>query len=140
MEVIDMTLGQVIVEIRVAYQRAYESVQEYIYLDEVSSFISRRKKDLDEFERITACYSKAKDIVEIQQDLRERGFESKVYGGICLQKADYFSVTKKVQKAIKKEIEEQLYTEEKEPVVNYDKDYAIFDEFSNAEAEELCEA
>lgn len=134
------TLGQVYDEIERAYKDAYEELKGFMHLDEVHSFLRRRKYDLETFKEITSRYSQSADIVDVHHSLREIGAAPKYFGGICMKKSAYFKVTDDVQKAIKDELEERSAFGEK-PVVNYNNaDYAIPDELTQQELLELFES
>ena len=100
-----MTLEQVLYEIHSKYGEVYMLLSDFTHLKEVESFLQRRKRDLEMFKELTACYSHSLDIIEVQQLLRERGVNPKFYG-ICMKRGMYFTITEKLQKAIEKYIEE----------------------------------
>lgn len=126
-------LGNLICDIESEYHRSYNEVKDFTYLEEVDKFLSRRKKDLLTFKKLTSGYLRSVSIATVVADLKDTYPRySKYYGGICLKGADYFKLTKKVKKAIDNEINElqkQAYEAlEQESLLTFDESFCIPDE------------
>ena len=114
-------------EIREQFSRTEEMLSQFDYIPEVCNFLKRREEDLKVFENIVSGYYQTVDVLSIIPDIRERGYSSKYYGGICLKGADYFKPSKKVIKLVNEEIEKIRAMEETD-APECDEDYAILDE------------
>lgn len=137
-----MTLGDLLCDIKVKYDKAVAELKPYRSITEVESFLRRRGEDLKEFERIVDGYSLSTPIGVIINSLREEGVPYKIYG-ICTKGREYFVVTKKVQKAIKEfedDLLRQAAEQEKQEKLNFDKDYAIPDDLTPEQIEEIFES
>lgn len=146
-----MTLGNLLYEINTAYKNSVEQLEEHRHIPEVDNFLNRRKKDIDDFKNLVSGYLITDNVLSVQADLRRRGVEAKFYGGICLKGAEYFKVTKSIEKVISEqelsdeeicELQKEYYLtkeNEEERQMSFDKDFAIFDELTPKEAEELLD-
>lgn len=126
-------LSDLIRNVERQYRESYNQVKEFVYLEEVNNFLSRRKNDLLTFKKLTSGYSGLASVASVVADLKETYPNySKYYGGICLKGADYFKVTKKVKKTIENEIKEWqkevFETMETEALLTFDENFCIPDE------------
>lgn len=126
-----MTLNQLLYEIREKFSEVVAELEEYMYIPEVERFVKGREKILREFEDAVKGYSIYELTGNVLNSLRSRGMPYKIYG-ICSRGAEYFEVTKQVEKAIK-EYEKSLLeayqnNEQNEETLMFDSAYAIPDE------------
>lgn len=131
-----MTLSKLLAEIRNEYDKSYQQLKMYEHIPEVNNFLKRRSADLKEFEVLVSKYPLSMDVFNVQQYLRQQGVSHKFYGGICMNGAQYFKVTKKVKKLVEEAqiletLEENNNNYDKE--FNYDSSFAIPDELNEEE-------
>lgn len=129
-------LENLICDIEREYCKSYNEIKDFDYIEEVECFLSRRKKDLLTFKKLTSGYDASTSIALVVSDLKKNYHKySKYYGGICLKGADYFKVTKKVKKAIEneiKELQQQVYEKmEQKNLLTFDESFCIPDELDS---------
>jgi len=127
-----MTLSSLLYDIREKFSEVSAELEEYRDIPEVARFLKLRGERLQEFEKAVIGYNLSEFSGNVLVSLRNRGFSSKVYG-ICRIGAEYFEMTKKVEKAIKeyeKSLLEEAYqnNEQNKEALMYDSEYAIPDE------------
>lgn len=135
-----MTLEELLCQIKSKFKSVSGELEPYREIPEVESFLIRRSDDFKEFEKAVRSYPLTELTGVVLNSLRERGFSYKIYG-ICRIGPEYFVVTKKVRKAIK-EYEEELLRqareeEKKQEKLNFNSEYAIPDELTPEQLEEM---
>lgn len=133
-----MILERLLHDVRNKFKEVSLELKPYESIPEVESFLKLRGDKLEEFERAVRGYRLTELTGIVLNSLRQRGFDYTIYG-ICQRGADYFEITKKVKKSIS-EFEDELRQaaeQEKQEEFNFDKDYAIPDELTEEQLEEI---